>query len=164
MNKFQQISTVVNKFQQFSTNFNSCQQISALVNNVSTEFQQRTETDSSKISDGNQKSSEFQNRYYSLYKNGRRAHPKHRHNLILYRRAGAKHLVFRACTRILPDLPGTVLFVLQYSDCTVVWHIAGAIALYHGTRLLIVCQYRSLHVCNVHNVNAMSSSLYYHTT
>ena len=81
-NSYQQVSTVVNKFQQSST---TCQQN---FNKISTEFQQRTETDSSKISDGNQKSSEFQNRFNSLYTNGRCAHPKHRHNLILYRQTG----------------------------------------------------------------------------
>ena len=98
INSCQQSSTVVNRFQQLSTNFNSCQQISTVfnklqqsstnfntpqqrVNRISTKFQQNFNRGqkrfSSKISNGNQKSSEFQNRYYSVHTNGRCAHPNY---------------------------------------------------------------------------------------
>ena len=115
INSCQQISTVVNKFQQFSTNFNSRQQISTLLNNVSTEFQQNFNRISTEDRNG------FPPKYLMeirnpqnfkiviiLYTNGRCAHPNH-HTINFISGGRAKPLVFRACTRVLPDLPGTLV-------------------------------------------------------
>ena len=77
----QQVPTIVNNSQQFSTVFNSRQQSSTVVNKFqqsSTKFQQRTAKQfSSKISDGNQKSSDFKIVIIILSTNGRCAHANH---------------------------------------------------------------------------------------
>jgi hypothetical protein len=108
-NKFQQLSTVFNKFQQSSTVFNSYQQLSTISNSVGTKCQKNINSEqeqfSSKILEGNQKSSELKYVVFSP-SNDRCAHV----GLTTYKfipGGRAKSQNFFACTRALPDLPET---------------------------------------------------------